>query len=180
MPGGGQVWLGAERHRSQELGSPSHVSKVDLHAVGMWGEGGGPCGGRSAETERGGERETGGSGEGMSEPRGRGLRMFLWTSGLGRGKLTLGPSRDSCCGDLGSRPVPSWKQRHREDALLMAGVTVSPPGGRWVADVGSWGPEQQSPATPRCTPCWVPEAAGGANPLAGCLLLLACHQWKHQ
>ena len=69
---------------------------------------------------------------------------------------------------------------HREDALLMAGVTVSPPGGRWVADVGSWGPEQQSPATPRCTPCWVPEAAGGANPLAGCLVLLACHQWKHQ
>ena len=29
-------------------------------------------------------------------------------------------------------------------------------------------------------PRWVPEAAGGANPLTGCLSLLAPHQWKHQ
>lgn len=58
------MWLGAERHRPQELGSPSHISKVDFQAVGVWGEGGGPCGGRSVEMERGRERETGGWGGG--------------------------------------------------------------------------------------------------------------------
>ena len=50
---------GAERHRSQELGSPSHISKVDLQTVGVWGEGGGPCGGKE---------RLGVWGAGMSEP----------------------------------------------------------------------------------------------------------------
>lgn len=80
------MWLGAERHRSQELGSQSHVSKVDLHAVGMWGEGGGPCGGREIRQRwREEGKRLGGEGRGCLSHEDRGSGAFLWTSRLGRG-----------------------------------------------------------------------------------------------
>ena len=67
---------------------------------------------------------------------------------------------------------------HREDVLLMAGAAAFPPGRR-VWGSGVLGSRAQ-PLPDEAPPLRVPEAAGGANPLAGCLSLLARHQWEQQ
>lgn len=65
---------------------------------------------------------------------------------------------------------------HREDVLLTAGAVRT---GRWVWGPGVLGSRAQ-PLPDKAPPLWVVEAAGGANPLAGCLSLLARHQWEQQ
>ena len=105
-PRGGEVWLGAERPRSQELGSPSRISKVDLQAVGHVG------GDRQRRREEG-EREPGGGGQGgagMSESQAQGSRRFSGHQTCQRKAGFGARQRLGCvCCSVFRWPVPSSK-----------------------------------------------------------------------
>lgn len=157
--------MGAERPRSQELRSPSRISKVDLQAVGR-------VGGDQQRQREEGEREPGCGGAGRRwdvRVTSTGAPDVSLDIRLVRGKLTLGLGSDS-----GAFVVLCW------DGPFPAGSTPQrgcAPHGRCCKDrkvgVGTRGPGQQSPAAPRrgtpalgrgssrrCKPArWLPVAA---------------------